>query len=196
MQIYHLFRKNNPVQGKQTNEAFHRFAIELKRQVELFNKLNKTKIQIWNGAVTFFLLSMFQIPSFGQTSAFWDSLRNDTVLNENAKVVSFKPSEDCVNRQLEVYLDSVANLKRKSTRIEGFRILLYSGNDREKASKAKEIAYRLILKSDVYTSYQSPTFKVRMGDFYQKAEAFLALGKLKSGFPNAVIISEIVNIKP
>ena len=139
---------------------------------------------------------MIYNPLIGQTRAFWDSLRNDTLPDYAEKVVNFLPSADCINKELEVYLDSVANQKRKSPRIEGFRILLYSGNDREKASKAKEIAYRLIKKSDVYTSYQSPTFKVRMGDFYQKAEAFLALGKLKSGFPNAVIIPEIVNIKP
>ena len=132
----------------------------------------------------------------GQTAAFWDSLRNDTAPNEDKKEISFTPSPDCINKQLDAYLDSVANQKRKSKKIEGFRILLYSGNDREKASKAKEIAYRLIKKSDVYTSYQAPTFKVRFGDFYQKVEAFLALGKLKSGFPNAVIIPEIVNIKP
>jgi hypothetical protein len=196
MQIYHLFWKNNPVQGKQTNEAFHSFACELEWQVKLFNKLNKTKIRFWNGVGIFMVLNLIQMPMFAQTAAFWDSLRNDTVPNENEKVINFTPSADCVNKQLDHFLDSIADVKRKSPRIEGFRILLYSGNDREKASKAKEIAYRLIKKSDVYTSYQAPTFKVRLGDFYQKAEAFLALGKLKSGFPNAVIIPEIVNIKP
>ena len=158
--------------------------------------MNKTKIYVRN-YLGFFLTAFFlQSKSFAQTAAFWDSLQNDTVHEEKAKSGFFTPSQDCINKKLETFLDSIANLKRKSTRIVGFRILLYSGNDREKASKAKEMAYRLIRNSDVYTSYQTPTFKVRMGDFYQKAEAFLALGKLKSGFPNAVIISEIVNIKP
>ena len=58
------------------------------------------------------------------------------------------------------------------------------------------MAYRLIKKTDVYTTYKSPTFTVRMGDFYQKSDAFMVLKKLESGFPNAVIVSEIVNLKP
>lgn len=139
---------------------------------------------------------MWAVPTYAQTRAFWDSLRTDSAVEMSTESKTYKPSPYCVNVQLEKFLDSVADQKRKATLIDGFRILLYSGNDREKASKAKEMAYRLIRNSDVYTSYLSPTFKVRLGDFYQKTNAFLALKKLSSAFPNAVIIQEIVHLKP
>lgn len=110
-------------------------------------------------------------------------------------VDGYSNSPYLVNKQLDALLDSVANERRKANLINGFRILLYSGNDREKASKAKEMAYRLIRNSNVYTSYQSPTFKVKLGDYYQKIDAYLALKKIVSVFPKAVIIQEVVKLK-
>lgn len=80
-------------------------------------------------------------------------------------------------------------------KIRGFRILLYSGNDRELATKAKAQGYKVFPKADVYTQYNVPTFKVRLGDYYQKLEAYKALGKLKPYFPAAVIVEEVVNLK-
>ena len=157
--------------------------------------MNKNNIGLGHFFLKFLVAWMFSNKVSSQTAAFWDSLRTDSTSSQIISV-PFSPSPCCVNDQLGRFLDSVANIKRKARHIEGFRILLYSGNDREKASKAKETAYRLIRNSDVYTNYQAPTFKVRLGDFYQKAEAFLAMGKLVTNFPNAVIIQEIVNIKP
>ena len=93
-------------------------------------------------------------------------------------------------------LDSLAVKNFEANRIQGFRILLYSGNDREGAGHAKELAYQLFPKADVYTNYQAPTFKVRFGDFYSRIDAWQHLLKLQGQFPNAVITSEIVIIKP
>jgi hypothetical protein len=157
--------------------------------------LNKTKIYnfIWIALLIFFWVVSENASA--QTRSFWDSVRTENQKEEpiekgNPEITGY------INAALDKKLDSLADIKRKATRIDGFRIQLYSGNDRQKAIKAKEMAYRLIKKTDVYTTYKSPTFTVRMGDFYQKSDAFMVLKKLESGFPNAVIVSEIVNLKP
>jgi hypothetical protein len=107
--------------------------------------------------------------------------------------------EDCAldkTLQVQAMLDSMAAANFKANRIQGFRILLYSGNNRDEAGKAKETVYRLFPKSDVYTAYSAPTFKVRTGDFYTRIDAWQHLIKLKAAFPGAVITNEIVIVKP
>lgn len=98
--------------------------------------------------------------------------------------------------RIQAMLDSMAAVNFKANHIHGFRILLYSGNDREEAGRAKEAAYRLFPKADVYTAYSAPTFKVRFGDFYTRIDAWQHLLKLKGLFPGAVITNEIVIVKP
>ena len=110
-----------------------------------------------------------------------------------------KSYEDCSldkTMKVQALLDSMAAVNFKANRIQGFRILLYSGNDREEAGRAKETIYRLFPKADVYTAYSAPTFKVRFGDFYTRIEAWQHLLKLKGPFPGAVITNDIVIIKP
>jgi len=98
--------------------------------------------------------------------------------------------------QVNKLLDSLAIKNLEATRIQGFRILIYSGNEHEEAIKAKKNAYVLFPKADVYMTYQVPSFKVRFGDFYSRLDAWTTLLKLQAQFPQAVITNEIVNIKP
>ena len=110
-----------------------------------------------------------------------------------------KPEEDCAyDRTMKVnaMLDSMTAANFEASRIQGFRILLYSGNDRDEAGHAKEAAYRVFPKADVYMAYSAPTFKVRIGDYYSRFDAWQDLLKLREQFPRAVITSEIVVIKP
>lgn len=143
-------------------------------------------------------MSLFFTPNArAQTPAFWDSVYTKPSTFDTMKVSKpdFVPSVYCLDNKVEKVLDSLADLKRRAKLIPGFRILLYSGNDREMASKAKENAYRVFPDANVYTTYQAPTFKVKLGDYFQKVEAFHYVKKLQSLFPQAVIIQEIVNIK-
>ncbi len=132
-----------------------------------------------------------------QTAVFWDSVWSEkpAASREASNIPEFRISSYCVENELNQLLDSLAEVKRKARLIPGFRILLYSGNDREQASRAKENAYRVLPRADVYTQYQAPTFKVKVGDYFQKVEAFRDIKKLQSAFPYAVIVQEIVNVK-
>jgi hypothetical protein len=136
-------------------------------------------------------------PMSAQTHLIWDSLF--AIENaEDVKIVKpvYASSGFEITEQLDQYLDSLASRDLKSTRIAGFRILLYSGNERDEATKAREQAYRVFQKADLYTKYQAPTFKVSLGDFYERLDAYIALKKLEAAFPQAVVVQEIVNLKP
>jgi hypothetical protein len=109
------------------------------------------------------------------------------------------PYRDCnaeITHLVHSRLDSMASKNFTASRISGYRILLYSGNDRSEAGKAKEKAYILYPKGDVYTTYSAPTFKVRFGNFYSRLEAWQLLKKIQVHFPQAVITPEVVLVKP
>jgi hypothetical protein len=141
---------------------------------------------------------LFAGNAFCQSPAVWDSLYPTppagTIPPKNQ--TSYTTGKFEITERLGMYLDSIALKDLKANRITGYRILLYSGNERETATKARELAYRIFQKANIYTTFQSPTFKVRLGDYYQKLDAYLDLKKLEQAFPQAVIVQEIVNLKP
>ena len=77
---------------------------------------------------------------------------------------------------------------------DGFRIKIHFGVDRV---KAREIRSKFAAKFNDYTPYEDydqPNFIIVVGDFRTKLEAFEALKKVQTEFPNSFIIKS--KIKP
>ncbi|HRH35518.1 MAG TPA: hypothetical protein PKY12_10675 [Catalimonadaceae bacterium] len=148
-------------------------------------------------ALVVFHFGLAYVPAFCQEATFWSELKEETKATQPSEIpkFTFEESELSIENQLEKVLDSLADQSRKAKLIQGYRILIYSGNSREEATKSKEMAYKSIPNVDVYTSYLAPTFKVKLGDFYQKLDAYLTLKKLQAAFPMAVIVNEVVHLK-
>jgi hypothetical protein len=76
---------------------------------------------------------------------------------------------------------------------KGYRVQIYFGADKAKANAAK--AQFLSRGSDAthaYELYDVPNFKIRVGDFRTKMDAYRYLKKIKGEFPQAFIVeSEI-----
>ncbi len=145
-----------------------------------------------------FLLILFcSIRTNAQSRVPWDSLYGNRAEEKELVVQSdFEAGKSEVTASLDSFLDSLAQRDLKAPRISGYRILLYSGNERDGATNARENAYRIFQKADLYTTYNAPTFKVRLGNFYQRLDAYRALKKLEAYFPHAVIVQEVVILKP
>ena len=77
--------------------------------------------------------------------------------------------------------------------ITGYRVRIFFDN-KQNSRTASEAAMESFLKSyhgiPAYRSYQSPFFKVTVGDFRTKSEAMVQLRSLKSRFPSAFIVKE------
>jgi hypothetical protein len=121
-------------------------------------------------ALVVFHFGMAYVPAFCQEATFWSELKGETKAAQPSEIpkFTFEESELSIENQLEKVLDSLADQSRKAKLIQGYRILIYSGNSREEATKSKEMAYKSIPNVDVYTSYLAPTFKVKLGDFLSK----------------------------
>jgi hypothetical protein len=97
-----------------------------------------------------------------------------------------------------IYLDSLIDknieINKQKKTIDGFRIQLFSGNERNNANNIKTKFLRLYREQKAYITYQQPYFKIRVGDFRTKLEAKIFYNKIKVDFEECIIISDKINL--
>ena len=74
----------------------------------------------------------------------------------------------------------------------GYRVQIYSGNDRSAATQRKIDFIRRYPNIRSYISYVAPTFRVKVGDFKTKAEANKLLQQLKAYYSPCMVVPDIV----
>lgn len=103
------------------------------------------------------------------------------------------PQND-VSKRLNARLDSMAEKNQKLKYAQGYRVLVYSGNSSEEATKARDKVYEILPDANIYTVYKQPTFRVKVGDCFDRLEANSVYIKLKSNFTNALVVPDQINI--
>jgi len=92
--------------------------------------------------------------------------------------------------------DSLAEINKKLKYLPGYRIQLYSGTSKEELDAIKERIYRKMPNADVYTTYKQPTYKLKLGDYTDRLEAYRIINKvLKYEFPGAIVVQENIVLK-
>ena len=91
-------------------------------------------------------------------------------------------------------LDTLAASNKNIKYAQGYRILVYTGNDRKTAFDLRKSAVNNLPEERDYLTYVQPTFKLKIGDFYTRMEANQALQQLRNIAPNASIIAEQINV--
>lgn len=80
-------------------------------------------------------------------------------------------------------------------KVKGYRVQIHFGSDRD---KAKEIKVQFLQKYNnavAYEKYEQPNFKIRVGDFRTRTEAFKFLKDISADFPSSFIVQDEVEIK-
>jgi len=80
--------------------------------------------------------------------------------------------------------------------IRGFRIQVYFGSGqqaRKEADEAKASCISLFPTQKAHILFQTPFYKVRVGDFRTRNEAFIWHNKIVRKFPKAYIVNDIIN---
>lgn len=110
----------------------------------------------------------------------------------NTQPVSFTKT---VNEKVDVVLDSIDrfNLTRRS--VDGFTIQIYSGQNREEAMNTKKKMTTELPDLTANLQYQQPKFRVTVGKYYSKLEAYQDLSTLRSIFPAAILVPEKIAIR-
>lgn len=95
---------------------------------------------------------------------------------------------------IEQMLQSYLKTQQNKQTMPGFRIQIAQDSNRETARAEKTNALIKFSQYEAYETYDSPTFKIRVGDFKTRIAAYKALHDLKLIFKRAFIVEERIQI--
>ena len=99
------------------------------------------------------------------------------------------------NDAVEAMLVHIKETNKKLADGKGYRIQVFSGNNKADFESAKSYIYRNFSELELYESYSQPTYKIKVGDFVSMDEATRYQVNLKTKFTTVRIISDKINIK-
>jgi hypothetical protein len=88
----------------------------------------------------------------------------------------------------------VADAKPDTLQVQGYRVQVYFSNDRKKAYAMKDKVINLHpeYSNEAYVVYQSPNYKVRVGNYIKESEAKPLERLLAKSFENVFIVRDKV----
>jgi len=143
-----------------------------------------------------FLIAFFSIMSLNLVA------QNRTVSSEEIKTYfqekDFKKGELTIYQdpRLETLIHRHIESNKEQKGIPGFRIQIFFGSgrgSRDNANEAKAKFLSYYSDKEAYIKYQTPFYKVRVGDFRTKLEALKMFKRVLRKFPNAYIVPDVIN---
>ncbi|CAN5769123.1 hypothetical protein BH10BAC2_BH10BAC2_31290 [soil metagenome] len=120
----------------------------------------------------------------------YDTYANDTIIvHKDARLDVFSAKQAAVNK-LTAKMTSNGQFK-------GFRLQVLNSRSRDEAFKIKSELLQLFPNQKSYVLFQSPYFKVRIGNFIEKSEALSFRNQLVKKYPqNAYVVEDIIEYTP
>lgn len=112
------------------------------------------------------------------------STQRELVKNEPLEV-SFDISE-----KMNGVVDTMRSKNDSLRLIDGYTILVYSGNDELQAGRVRNRLFDLVPEWEAKFSYKLPTYFVKIGQFYQQIEAQSLYRKIRNYYPTASIVPD------
>lgn len=78
--------------------------------------------------------------------------------------------------------------------LQGYRIQLFADSDRKGAQDIRTKFLQLFPDIDAYLTYQQPYFKVRVGDFRTRIEAYALYKEMLQYFDKVLIVPDKINL--
>lgn len=123
--------------------------------------------------------------------------KNELEKAENTKeVLSFtgeEPLND--NMAINMVLGQIKEKNKSLTDAQGFRISIFSGNNRSSFEAAKSYIFQNHPELEIYESYSQPTYKIKVGDFMNRMDAERYYASLVNRFPTAKIMMDKIDVK-
>ncbi len=84
--------------------------------------------------------------------------------------------------------------KIKETNGYRIQIAAFTGVNSRNIAQSKSNEFKAAFpKIEAYVSFREPYFRVRVGDYFSKLEAYKALVEIQTVYPNAYIIPDKIN---
>jgi hypothetical protein len=100
------------------------------------------------------------------------------------------------NRVNELILKHILINEAKKGKTEGYRVQIHFGSEKASALDMKSKFTTQYQNIPVYLDYQQPYFKVRVGDFRTKLEAYKFAQEISVDFPGSFIVRDEIELPP
>lgn len=111
--------------------------------------------------------------------------------NNNAKSDSFFIQDKRVTTLIQKH---IAINESKKDKINGYRVQIHFGAEKAKAMEIRTKFSTEYQKIPTYFDYQQPYFKVRVGNFRTKLEAYKLLQEISGDFSGGFIVSDEIEL--
>ena len=135
----------------------------------------------------FFLLVLKGNNGFAQDSTLNGPDSNSIVIHKDQRL------DMLIKKQIEINEETSRDARRIA---KGFRLMVINTNKREEAISAKTKVYTYFPELKPYLTYQSPYFKLKVGNFKERKDAEAYQQKLNAYFPKGVfVIGDVIEVK-
>lgn len=97
---------------------------------------------------------------------------------------------------IEILFAKHRAFRLRNSNVSGYRIQVYSKNDRQEALDIRATLLQRYPNLSVYLIYKQPTYRVRVGDFISRAEAANLSKELKSLYPITFVVPDTIDPFP
>jgi SPOR domain len=133
---------------------------------------------------------------------FWQWGYSQSVQQDNSTLTKQTPDIfQKINSKQDSDLVDLVNLhirrNQQGGNMQGFRVEIFFSselNARQKAQYIKNEFLSAFPTYNVYISYFSPDFKVRVGNFRTRNEAIKAMNEIKGQFPRAFVVPDLIEL--
>jgi hypothetical protein len=84
---------------------------------------------------------------------------------------------------------------KKNDLADGFRLQISFSNDRQEVYNNKAKVYKDFPSDRAYVEYEQPYYKLRIGDFSSRLEAYEKLTEVIKKYPGAFVVRDKVRLK-
>jgi hypothetical protein len=84
--------------------------------------------------------------------------------------------------------------EKKDGKVKGYRVQIHFGSDRDKAKEIKLKFNQKYATVKAYDEYDLPNFKVRVGDFRTRIEAYKFLKEISADFPSSFLVQDQIEL--
>jgi SPOR domain len=91
---------------------------------------------------------------------------------------------------VQKYIEKHQKIIKKKPFVEGYRIQIYNGNNKEDANKIRAEFYSNYPSMRCYLTYQQPYYKVRVGDYQDQGSAKVDLKKMARTYPSSFLVPD------
>ncbi|MBI4945210.1 MAG: SPOR domain-containing protein [Bacteroidetes bacterium] len=97
-------------------------------------------------------------------------------------------------RVKELVLKHILINQAQKGKMKGYRVQIHFGQEKAKALEVKSKFMTQYNDIPSYLDYQQPYFKIRVGDFRTKLEAYKLLQKISGDFSGSFIVSDDIDL--